>query len=128
MLPQRLEMVAANTPKSIASDHSHQSHSRTHAKDRLRTHKQSYDELNKYLAAVESRAADACAGFQRTLRDTGGRPVLNPIPPTLQQEPAPFPANPTITVEPPRSHHRAHRYTSSLTFHQVLSLQPPSTR
>jgi hypothetical protein len=76
-----------NTPKSIASDHSHQSHSRTHAKDRLRAHKhvvfESYDELNKYLAAVESRAADACAGFQRILRDTGGRLVLTPIPAQL---------------------------------------------
>jgi hypothetical protein len=69
---------------------------------------ESYDELNKYLAAVESRVADACAGFQRILRDTGGHLVLTPVPAQLQQEHTPFSTNPTITVEPPRSYHRAH--------------------
>jgi hypothetical protein len=47
------------------------------------------------------------------------------IPAQLEQEHTPLSANPTIIVEPPRSYHRAHQYTSSLTFHQVLSLHPP---
>jgi hypothetical protein len=41
---------------------------------------ESYEELNKYLAATELHAADACASFQRILRDAGGHLVLTPIP------------------------------------------------
>jgi hypothetical protein len=71
---------------------------------------ESYDELNRYLAP------DARAGFQRILRDPGGHLVLTPIPAQLQQEHSPFSANSSVTVEhSPRSYHRAHRYTSSLT-------------
>jgi hypothetical protein len=44
---------------------------------------ESYDELDRYLVAVESRAADACTGFQRNLRDTGGHPMIY-ITPYLQ--------------------------------------------
>ncbi|KAJ8582235.1 hypothetical protein M405DRAFT_868003 [Rhizopogon salebrosus TDB-379] len=62
---------------------------------RLKHANESYDELNKYLAAVESRAADVCAGFQRILRDAGGHLVLTPI------------------------------STTSSRTHQVLSLHPP---
>ncbi|KAG2127246.1 hypothetical protein DEU56DRAFT_958827 [Suillus clintonianus] len=62
---------------------------------------ESYDELSKYLAAIESRAADARAGFQRILRDAGGHLVLTPIPNQIQHDHSPYSANPSITVEPP---------------------------
>ncbi|OJA20385.1 hypothetical protein AZE42_06678 [Rhizopogon vesiculosus] len=110
----------------------HADRQRDEAEARKRVILESYDELNKYLTAIESRAADARAGFQRTLRDAGGHLVLTPIPAQLQHEHSPFSANPSITVEPPpRSYHRAHRYTSSLTS-SILPPgplpPPPSTR
>ncbi|KAJ8584222.1 hypothetical protein M405DRAFT_827143 [Rhizopogon salebrosus TDB-379] len=110
----------------------HADRQRDEAEARKRVVFESYDELNKYLAAIESRAADARAGFQRILRDAGGHLVLTPIPAQLQQEHSPFSANPSITVEPPpRSYHRAHRYTSSLTSTTLPPgplPPPPSTR
>ena len=110
----------------------HADRQRDEAEARKRVILESYDELNKYLTAIESRAADARAGFHRTLRDAGGHLVLTPIPTQLHQEYSPYSANPSITVEPPpRSYHRAHRYSSSLTS-TVLPPgplpPPPSTR
>ena len=102
------------------------------AEARRRVISESYDELNKYLATIEARAADARAGFLRILKDTGGHLVLTPIPAQLQQERSPFSAYPSITVDPPqRPYHRAHRYSSSLTSNALPpgSLPPPpSTR
>ncbi|KAG1733247.1 uncharacterized protein EDB91DRAFT_1348880 [Suillus paluster] len=112
----------------------HADRQRDEAEARRRVVLESYEELNKYLAAIESRAADARAGFQRILRDAGGHLVLTPIPNQIQQEPihTPYSANPSITVEPPpRPYHRSHRYTSSLSSTALPPgplPPPPSTR
>ncbi|KAG2134077.1 hypothetical protein DEU56DRAFT_950207 [Suillus clintonianus] len=93
----------------------HADRQRDEAEARRRVVLESYDELNKYLATIESSATDARAGFQRILRDAGGHLVLTPIPNQIQHDHSPYSANPSITVEPPpRPYHRSHhRYTSS---------------
>jgi hypothetical protein len=107
---------------------------RDEAEARRRVVLESYEELNKYLAAIESRAADARTGFQRILRDAGGHLVLTPIPNQIQHDHGPYSANPSISVEPPpRSYHRSHhRYTSSSLSSAALPpgplFPPPSTR
>ncbi|KAG0698950.1 hypothetical protein DFH29DRAFT_71141 [Suillus ampliporus] len=112
----------------------HADRQRDEAEARRRVVLESFEELSKYLAAIESRAADARAGFQRILRDAGGHLVLTPIPNQIQQEPihTPYSANPSITVEPPpRPYHRSHRYTSSLSSTALPPgplPPPPSTR
>lgn len=112
----------------------HADRQRDEAEARRRVVLESYEELNKYLAAIESRAADARAGFQRILRDAGGHLVLTPIPNQIHHDHSPYSANPSITVEPPsrtypRSHHR---YTSSSLSSSALPPgplpPPPSTR
>ncbi|KAG2336813.1 hypothetical protein BDR05DRAFT_970872 [Suillus weaverae] len=112
----------------------HADRQRDEAEARRRVVLESYDELSKYLAAIESRAADARANFQRILRDAGGHLVLTPIPNQIQHDHGPYSANPSITVEPPpRSYHRSHhRYTSSSLSSAALPPgplpPPPSTR
>ncbi|KAG1840242.1 hypothetical protein F4604DRAFT_1833168 [Suillus subluteus] len=112
----------------------HADRQRDEAEARRRVVFESYEELNKYLAAIESRAADARAGFQRILRDAGGHLVLTPIPNQIQHDHSPYSANPSITVEPPpRSYPRSHhRYTSSSLSSSALPPgplpPPPSTR
>ncbi|KAG1741251.1 hypothetical protein EDB19DRAFT_1828078 [Suillus lakei] len=112
----------------------HADRQRDEAEARRRVVLESYEELNKYLAAIESRAADARTGFQRILRDAGGHLVLTPIPNQIQHDHSPYSANPSITVEPPpRPYHRSHhRYTSSSLSSAALPPgplpPPPSTR
>jgi hypothetical protein len=53
---------------------------------------------------MESRAADAHAGFQRILRDAGGYLILTPTPAKLQLDDSPLSADSSITIEsPPQS-------------------------
>ncbi|KAG2120397.1 hypothetical protein DEU56DRAFT_928435, partial [Suillus clintonianus] len=81
----------------------HADRQRDEAEARRRVVLESYDELSKYLAAIEF------------LRDPGGHLVLTPIPNQIQHYHSPYSANPSITVEPPRLYNQSHHhYTSSL--------------
>ncbi|KAG2112896.1 hypothetical protein DEU56DRAFT_934861 [Suillus clintonianus] len=97
----------------------HADRQRDEAEARRRVVLESYDELSKYLAAIEF------------LRDPGGHLVLTPIPNQIQHYHSPYSANPSITVEPPRLYNQSHHhYTSSLSSGALPPAlpAPPSTR
>jgi hypothetical protein len=50
---------------------------------------------------MESRAADARAGFQRIHRDAGGYLILTPTPVKLQLDDSPLSADSPIAIDPP---------------------------
>ncbi|KAF8555007.1 hypothetical protein OG21DRAFT_962239 [Imleria badia] len=104
-------------------------HARDEADARRRVLSDAWEELNRYLAVVELRSADARAGFARLVAEGGGQLVLAPVPlPGYFQNTVhtPSASSPAIMLVPPPANHRSHRHSSSLnSAHGMTPLPPP---
>ena len=105
-------------------------HARDEADARRRVISDAWEELHRYLAVVELRAADARAGFARLVAEGGGQLVLAPVPfpgyfsNTVHTPSVSSPA--IMLVPPPPANHRSHRHSSSLnSTHTIPPLPPP---
>jgi hypothetical protein len=81
---------------------------RDEAEARKRVITDTWAQLDKYLAGIEFRAADARAGFARIVAEGGGQLVLASIPvPGQQPVPPPPHASATFPTMPPPRHPRS---------------------